>query len=159
MGQPVKIADLAKDLIRLSGYEVGKDIEIVYTGLRPGEKLFEELFIPGEKYELTEHEKILTVHNATSIVPENLDFAVEAICQAAANNDSNLIIFLLEQIVPGYIPQYLKEPVQENVVKERTPTIETQNLQRLNSLPTSQTPYCCTVSNVSSENRVQSLES
>lgn len=133
MGQPVKIADLAKDLIRLSGYEVGKDIQIVYTGLRPGEKLFEELFVPGEKYELTEHEKILTVHNATSIVPENLDFAVEAICQAAVNNDSNLIIFLLEQIVPGYIPQYLKDTVQEDVGKERISTIETQNLQRLNS--------------------------
>jgi FlaA1/EpsC-like NDP-sugar epimerase len=108
MGQPIKIADLAKDLIRLSGYEVGKDIDIVYTGLRPGEKLFEELFIPGEKYELTEHEKIMTVHNAISIVPENLDFAVEALCQAATKNDSKLIIFLLEQLVPGYTPQYLK---------------------------------------------------
>lgn len=108
MGQPIKIADLAKDLIRLSGYEVGKDIDIVYTGLRPGEKLFEELFIPGEKYELTEHEKIMTVHNAISIVPENLDFAVEALCQAAVKNEAKLIIFLLEQIVPGYTPQYLK---------------------------------------------------
>jgi FlaA1/EpsC-like NDP-sugar epimerase len=108
MGQPIKIADLAKDLIRLSGYEVGKDIDIVYTGLRPGEKLFEELFIPGEKYELTEHEKIMTVHNAISIVPENLDFAVEDLCQAATQNDSNLIIFLLEQLVPGYTPKSLK---------------------------------------------------
>lgn len=57
MGQPVKIVDLAKDLIRLSGYEVGKDIDISFTGLRPGEKLYEELFIPGEKYDRTEHEK------------------------------------------------------------------------------------------------------
>ncbi|MGL5796150.1 MAG: polysaccharide biosynthesis protein, partial [Waterburya sp.] len=48
MGQPVKIVDLAKDLIRLSGYEVGKDIEIVFTGLRPGEKLYEELLVEGE---------------------------------------------------------------------------------------------------------------
>lgn len=119
MGQPIKIADLAKDLIRLSGYEVGKDIDIVYTGLRPGEKLFEELFIPGEKYELTEHEKIMTVHNAISIVPENLDFAVETLCQAAVKNDSKLIIFLLEQIVPGYTPQYLSVGVQASKIRSR----------------------------------------
>ena len=128
MGQPVKIADLAKDLIRLSGYEVGKDIDIVYTGLRPGEKLFEELFIPGEKYNATEHDKILTVHNATSIVPENLDCAVEALWHAAANNDSNLIVFLLEQIVPGYIPQYLNAPVTAHASKETALAIATQKL-------------------------------
>ena len=51
MGKPLKIIDLAKDIIRLSGYEVDKDIKINITGLRPGEKLYEELFIPGEKYE------------------------------------------------------------------------------------------------------------
>lgn len=131
MGQPIKIADLAKDLIRLSGYEVGKDIDIVYTGLRPGEKLFEELFIEGEKYEPTEHDKILTVHNASSIVPAELDFAVEALCQAAAKNDSNLIVFLLEQMVPGYIPQYSKATVQADAWKGSAAIIATQNVQLL----------------------------
>src|SRR5690606_8019959 len=58
MGEPVKIVDLAKDLIRLSGYEPGKDIEIVFTGVRPGEKLFEELVNDGESVRQTEHEKI-----------------------------------------------------------------------------------------------------
>lgn len=58
MGEPVKIVDLAKDLIRLSGYEPGKDIEIVFTGVRPGEKLFEELINDGESVRQTEHEKI-----------------------------------------------------------------------------------------------------
>ena len=48
MGQPVKIVDLARDLISLSGYEVGQDIDIVFTGLRPGEKLYEELLVEGE---------------------------------------------------------------------------------------------------------------
>jgi FlaA1/EpsC-like NDP-sugar epimerase/EAL domain-containing protein (putative c-di-GMP-specific phosphodiesterase class I) len=106
MGQPVKIVDLAKDVIRLSGYEIGKDIEIVFTGLRPGEKLREELLIPGEQYESTEHEKILMVKNAGSAIPKNLDLDVEVLCKAAAKNDSNLITFLLKQLVSGYTPQW-----------------------------------------------------
>ena len=106
MGQPVKIVDLAKDLIRLSGYEVGKDIEIVYTGLRPGEKLFEELLIPGEEYKKTEHEKLLVVGNASSMVPITLNWPIAALCKAAAQNDNSTILFLLEQLVPGYQPKY-----------------------------------------------------
>ncbi len=102
MGQPVKIVDLAAELIRLSGYEVNKDIEIMFTGLRPGEKLFEELFIAGEEYEPTEHEKLLVVKNASRIIPEKLGITVEALCKAAANNNVDAITFLLEKIVPGY---------------------------------------------------------
>jgi FlaA1/EpsC-like NDP-sugar epimerase len=63
MGEPVKIVDLAKDLIRLSGLEEGKDIDIVFTGLRPGEKMFEELFLEGEEYDRTEHAKIFVARN------------------------------------------------------------------------------------------------
>src|SRR5581483_6858847 len=58
MGEPIKIVDLAQDLIRLSGLEPGRDIDIVFTRLRPGEKLFEELFLPGQSYQRTVHEKI-----------------------------------------------------------------------------------------------------
>ncbi len=58
MGQPVKIADLAKNLIELSGYTVGKDIEIKYTGLRPGEKLYEELLMDEEGLQSTDNELI-----------------------------------------------------------------------------------------------------
>ena len=108
MGQPVKIIDLAKDLIRLSGYEVDKDIDIVFTGLRPGEKLYEELLIPGEEYAPTEHEKLLVVRNACGMVPENLDLAVEALRKAANENDSQSVLFLLEQLVPGYTPKKSK---------------------------------------------------
>jgi FlaA1/EpsC-like NDP-sugar epimerase len=63
MGEPVKIVDLASDLIRLSGLDVGKDVEIVFTGLRPGEKMFEELFLDGEEYDHTSHEKIFISRN------------------------------------------------------------------------------------------------
>lgn len=59
MGEPVKIVDLAKDMIRLSGFKIGRDIEIKYIGLRPGEKLYEELFYSNENLKSTEHKKIL----------------------------------------------------------------------------------------------------
>jgi FlaA1/EpsC-like NDP-sugar epimerase len=62
MGGPVKITYLAEQLIRLSGKEPGRDIQIVYSGLRPGEKLFEELFHELEPYEQTQHEKIFLAH-------------------------------------------------------------------------------------------------
>jgi len=64
MGEPVRIADLARDLIRLSGYEPDKDIKIVYTGPRPGEKLFEELINDGEAVHRTNHEKIMVLNGA-----------------------------------------------------------------------------------------------
>ena len=128
MGQPVKIVDLAKDLIRLSGYKVGKDIDIVFTGLRPGEKLFEELLILGEQYESTQHEKILTVRNASSIVPENLELIVEALREAADNNDSDLIVFLLKLLVPEYTPENSKGNFKAEVIKEN-PSIENNGSQ------------------------------
>lgn len=102
MGEPVKIVDLAKELIRLSGYEVNKDIDIVFTGLRPGEKLFEELFVEGENYEKTEHEKLFMVKNASLIIPKNLYITVESLLKAAAKNDTDLIMMLLMQLVAGY---------------------------------------------------------
>lgn len=58
MGEQIRIADLARDLIRLSGYEEGRDIDIVYTGLRPGEKMEEELMLSSESFEPTTHDKI-----------------------------------------------------------------------------------------------------
>ena len=102
MGQPVKIVDLAKDLIHLSGYQVGKDIEIVFTGLRPGEKLYEELLVEGEEYQPTAHDKVLVVKNASQIIPPNLDQTANIIFEAAEQNDINLIVFLLDRLVTGY---------------------------------------------------------
>ena len=66
MGEPVKIADLARDLIRLSGYKSEEDIKIIYTGLRPGEKLFEELVLTGESFDKTRHPKIFVVKNGST---------------------------------------------------------------------------------------------
>ena len=137
MGQPVKIVDLAKDLIRLSGYEAGKDIEIVFTGLRPGEKLYEELLVKGEEYDSTEHEKVLVVKNASRIVPENFDLTIDILCEAAQKSDTNLIIFLLDRIVVGYKTKYQQidtERAQDSLEKIISQTCDlnpiTANLQQ-----------------------------
>ncbi len=140
MGKPVRIFDLANDLIRLSGYEVGKDIEIAFTGLRPGEKLFEELFIPGEKYNKTKHEKILSLGNASRIVKENIDREVEALCQAGDRNDTNSIVSMLQQLVPEYVPVAAAEetslivPIGEWVLRQACSQMKIWQSQfRLNS--------------------------
>ncbi|MEB3358226.1 MAG: nucleoside-diphosphate sugar epimerase/dehydratase [Synechococcales bacterium] len=122
MGQPVKIVDLAKELIRLSGFEVGKHIDIKFTGLRPGEKLYEELFVPGESYEPTEHPKLFVVPNASRLIPNNLGVEIAPLCQAALNNDALSIRVLLQQLVPEYAPSSPTYPTSD----EATDTVPTQ---------------------------------
>lgn len=73
MGKPVRILDLAKDMISLSGLEEDVDIKIEYTGLRPGEKMYEELFNKGEELELTEHSKIMKATNVVKHLPVELE--------------------------------------------------------------------------------------
>ncbi len=87
MGRPLKIVDLAKDLIVLSGYQVDKDIEIVFTGLRPGEKLHEELFMEDEMPVSTGHEKIFVVQSSSINGTENINLKVEELI-SLANNDN-----------------------------------------------------------------------
>jgi FlaA1/EpsC-like NDP-sugar epimerase len=111
MGAPIKILDLAQDIIRLSGYEADKDIKIVYTGLRPGEKLFEELFIQGEKYEKTLHEKILIATNASQFIPDCFEENLETLLDKRHKNDKESIINTLNKLVPEYLSE---EPVPAN---------------------------------------------
>lgn len=106
MGKPVKILDLARDLIELSGLVVGQDVEIVITGPRPGEKLYEELFILGEGYVGTRHEKIFVAENASNLVPANLDCDLAALLAAAQTNNPQAIRQCLKQLVPEYTQQY-----------------------------------------------------
>jgi FlaA1/EpsC-like NDP-sugar epimerase len=111
MGKPIKIFDLAKDIIRLSGYEVDKDIKIVLTGLRPGEKLFEELFIPGEIYEKTIHEKILIAANASHFIPEGFEENLEILLEKRHENDRDTIAGLLKRLVPEFSGEEQAAPV------------------------------------------------
>lgn len=105
MGDPIKIIDLAQDIIRLSGYEIEKDIKIISTGLRPGEKMFEELFIAGEIYDKTIHEKILIATNASHFIPDNFDMHLEQLLEKRHENNKEAIISLLNKLVPEYLSE------------------------------------------------------
>lgn len=128
MGEPVRIVDLARDLIRLSGLRPDEDIEIVFTQLRPGEKLFEELFIEGETYQPTAHKKIAILQSATHD-PGNrtLDQDIERLIAAALRSDDLAIRSLLKQVVPEYQPQgdtvvpSLEPKAVENYINEVAP--------------------------------------
>ncbi|GAB4429703.1 MAG: nucleoside-diphosphate sugar epimerase/dehydratase [Chloroflexi bacterium OHK40] len=102
MSEPVKIVDLARDMIELSGLEVGRDIDIVFTGMRPGEKLYEELFIAGENYQRTVHEKIFIAANASNLVPFALDEGIRTLELAAATSDVTLIVRALKALIPSF---------------------------------------------------------
>lgn len=104
MGVPVRIADMARDLIRLSGKEPGVDVEIVFTGLREGEKLFEELITEGEGIVRTEHDKILVVGSAATARSQDLDSELAALSRAAAAHDGEAIRAILGRLVPEYSP-------------------------------------------------------
>jgi FlaA1/EpsC-like NDP-sugar epimerase len=104
MGEPVKIVDLARELITLSGYRPGEDIEIEFTGLRPGEKLFEELSIEGEDMVATQHPKIAVWKN----IPkdrETVRAGIEKLLEVAATQDRSKIIQVLKELVPNFIGQ------------------------------------------------------
>lgn len=101
MGQPVKIMDLARDLIELSGLRLGHDIDIEFTGMRPGEKLYEELFIPGENYERTRHQKIFIAANASHFLPSELETRIEGLIDAALTDPTG-IKRELRNLIPEY---------------------------------------------------------
>ncbi|MUM77509.1 NAD-dependent epimerase/dehydratase family protein [Pseudodesulfovibrio sp. F-1] len=105
MGVPVRIADMARDLIRLSGKEPDVDVEIVFTGLREGEKLFEELITEGEGIVRTEHDKILVVGSADTVRAKDLDSELDALCRAAEAHDGEAIRTILKRLVPEYAPE------------------------------------------------------
>ena len=121
MGEPVPIVDLAHELIRLSGLEVGRDIDIELIGARPGEKISEELFADGEVYQRTHHEKIFVVRNGKSEIRnaalssskgpkrcpepvEGSEIEVDALIVAAERGDPDEVRRLLKVLAPEYQP-------------------------------------------------------
>ncbi|HEU4642627.1 MAG TPA: nucleoside-diphosphate sugar epimerase/dehydratase [Gemmatimonadaceae bacterium] len=103
MGDPVRIVDLASDLIRLSGLEVGADVDIEFVGMRPGEKLVEEVFFDGEHASPTHHPKVLRARNVTPA--DAVMRAVDALLDAAAEGCSDEVLRgLLQEVAPDFVP-------------------------------------------------------
>jgi len=103
MGTPIKIADMAKDLIRLSGFEPDVDIKIEYIGLRPGEKLYEELITEGEGVLPTSHEKIMVLKGAGCNL-QKLNGKIDALIELARSQDADRIRDRLKEMVTEYRP-------------------------------------------------------
>ncbi len=114
MGKPVKILDLAENLIRLSGYEPYVDINIVETGLRPGEKLYEELLIAGSDTEKTENDKIYVEHQPP-ITPAELEQKLDVLRAALETEDAAVLHAALHCVVPTF-----REPDEVNARQGET---------------------------------------
>ncbi len=101
MGEPVRILDLAKDLIRLSGLEPGEDIEIVFTGMHPGEKLSEELWDEGIDDQPTEHPEITCLAEDELLSSSQLDETIQKLLAHARAGEVERVIAILDDTIPG----------------------------------------------------------
>ncbi len=124
MGEPMLIRDLAEQMIRLSGLEPGNDIEIVYTGLRPGEKLYEEVFHEHENLQGTTHPK-LHLAQSRKIDWQWLLTELDTLDDAVASRDVEGLLSHLKQIVPEYDGASAKEELA--VRKKRAPLLRVVN--------------------------------
>lgn len=106
MGDPVKISDLATDMARLSGLTAGRDIEIVYTGIRPGEKLYEEIFLKSERHQCVVHSKIFEAKRSP-MAHQTLQAGLEALSDALRLPEGERqkeLLHIFKSLVPTYQP-------------------------------------------------------
>jgi FlaA1/EpsC-like NDP-sugar epimerase len=101
MGKQVRILDLAEDLIRLSGLEPGRDIEIVFSGIRPGEKLSEDLWDKGFAYSPTSHPDIHRVDSEEILSSDELQAVVDQLIGLARRGEPERILKVLGETIPG----------------------------------------------------------
>ena len=101
MGQPVLISDLAKDMIRLSGFEPDKDIKIIYTGLRPGEKLFEEISLADEDVDRTSNKKIM-IMKPMAFDESWLASTIKELEASVKEEDIHVMFDLVRELVPTF---------------------------------------------------------
>ena len=105
MGTPVRIADMARDLITLSGFVPDQEIKIEFQGLRPGEKLYEELITEGEDITTTRFKDIMVLKNADPLPMEEMNRHVRNLVELAEAGDARGIKEKLKRVVPEYCPQ------------------------------------------------------
>jgi len=118
MGEPVRILDLAKDLIALSGLDPEKDIEIKFIGSRPGEKIFEELLNPEARILPTSHEKIMVVE-ADPVDPGELEYGIQyLLAHAEAGNDDE-VVGTLRALVPDFAPERIGPQTKTSTDRDR----------------------------------------
>ncbi len=105
MGKPVRILDLARNLIKLSGYEPYRDIQIVHAGIRPGEKLSEELFLSNENYQQTHHAKVFVAKRNLELDPETLDAELNSLIEQARRLERQGVLQSIHALIPEYHSQ------------------------------------------------------
>jgi FlaA1/EpsC-like NDP-sugar epimerase len=116
MGEQIRIFDLAQDLIRLSGLEPGKDIDIVFTGIRPGEKLSEALWDEGADYISTIHPDILQLNENEILASIELHAAIQSLIELGNHGDPDKIVNMLNDIVPGAMVSSTPSPDITSVI-------------------------------------------
>ena len=114
-GTPIRIMDMARDIIQLSGYIPDKDIQIQVTGLRPGEKLYEELITQGEDIVQTGHEDIMVLNTNGSLPLWHLQREIRSLVELARRADAEGIKLGLQRIVPEYTPEMAKPHSAESI--------------------------------------------
>jgi FlaA1/EpsC-like NDP-sugar epimerase len=136
MGQPVKILDLARKMIQLAGLTPDRDIAIRFTGLRPGEKMYEELFKSSENLLPTHHPKIMKAQR--SEVEENFPVLLAKLVASAMHHDDRAVIANIRGIVPEYRPHYtIDKPIlkvigaQDEISDEELPTSDATGMPKL----------------------------
>jgi FlaA1/EpsC-like NDP-sugar epimerase len=101
MGEPVRVLDLAEDLIRLSGLEPGQDVEIVFTGMRPGEKMSEVLWDEGAAYHPTDHPEITRLDEEELLSSDALSQTLEQLVKFAHQGEVEKVVEILDEVIPG----------------------------------------------------------
>src|SRR5262249_17778113 len=127
MGEPVRILDLAKEMITLSGLRPGEDMEIVFTGMRPGEKLFEELSNFGEDVRPTHHEQIGIWRNR----PEDWNkvaAGIDVLVRDADSSSADNLKFRIRELVPEYQPEPRARSDRDRAVESAEPVTDSSSV-------------------------------
>jgi len=142
MGTPVNIAKMAEELVRLSGKEPGRDVDIIFTGLRDGEKLYEELITQGEGIVTTKHEKIMVLRpdgwngrNNQAEFTQWLEISLEDLGRIANTHDSQAIKEKLGEILPEYVPQQEMTCLLKSKCSESSKAAPSDAIDSLSGIP------------------------